>query len=148
MGKRALLRRRRKRIARTRLNYQPAGIEQLEDRRLLATVLWDGGGNGTSWTDAANWDGDKLPAASDEVQLASGSNVTLDTDVDVASLWVQRGSTLGLYQSELDADVTIDGVLNTRRDAVVNGQINVGVDGQLLLSAYSAPGARMLVTRI
>ncbi len=141
MGKRALLRRRRKRIARTRLNYQPAGIEQLEDRRLLATVLWDGGGNGTSWTDAANWDGDKLPAASDEVQLASGSNVTLDTDVDVASLWVQRGSTLGLYQSELDADVTIDGVLNTRRDAVVNGQINVGVDGQLLLSAYSAPGA-------
>lgn len=50
-SRRALVRRRR------------LWIEALEDRRLLATVQWDGGplGDGTDWNDPANWAGDELP---------------------------------------------------------------------------------------
>ena len=40
-----------------------------------ATVRWDGGGDGTNWNDAANWDTDSVPAAGDFVEFAS--NVTV-----------------------------------------------------------------------
>ena len=31
-------------------------LEALEDRRLLATYVWDGGGGDTLWSNLANWD--------------------------------------------------------------------------------------------
>lgn len=34
-----------------------------------AQITWDGGGDGTSWSDAANWVGDIAPAATDNVLL-------------------------------------------------------------------------------
>ena len=40
-------------VRRQRLNLEP-----LEDRRMLAQIAWDGGGDGTSWTDPLNWDSD------------------------------------------------------------------------------------------
>ena len=30
-------------------------VEQLEDRRLLAIVSWDAGGDGATWNDPLNW---------------------------------------------------------------------------------------------
>ena len=36
-------------------------LEALEDRATPAAVSWDGGGDGTNWTDARNWAGDVLP---------------------------------------------------------------------------------------
>jgi len=38
------------------------------------TVNWDGGGDGTSWTDADNWDGNVLPAAGDDVVINVATN--------------------------------------------------------------------------
>ena len=37
-----------------------------------ATVSWDGGGDGVSWSDPLNWSGDALPGAADAV-VVSGS---------------------------------------------------------------------------
>jgi hypothetical protein len=42
-------------------------IARLEARRLLATVSWDGGGDGVHWDDANNWTGNVAPVAGDDV---------------------------------------------------------------------------------
>ena len=39
-----------------------------------ATVSWDGEGDGTSWTDAANWAGDVVPAGGDDVVIDIAAN--------------------------------------------------------------------------
>ena len=43
------------------------------------TVTWDGGGNGTSWTDPLNWSTDALPGTNDMVFIPAGisSSVTM-----------------------------------------------------------------------
>ena len=46
-----------------------APFERLEERHLLATINWDGGGDGTSWQDPLNWDIDTLPSSVDEVVI-------------------------------------------------------------------------------
>ena len=52
-------------------------------------VNWDGGGDGTSWQQAANWEGDVLPTAFEQAVInVSGSNPTIvvASDVHVYSL--------------------------------------------------------------
>src|SRR4051812_17069226 len=44
-------------------------VDSLEPRKLLAAVVWDGGGDGMSWGDRLNWGGDVLPAATDDVTI-------------------------------------------------------------------------------
>src|SRR5262245_37316523 len=64
---------RRPRIA----NVLDPMIEQLESRRLLSTVVWDGGpaGNGTSFLDPTNWAGDVVPGSGDTANIgATGTN--------------------------------------------------------------------------
>jgi hypothetical protein len=54
------------------------------------TITWTGGGDGTSWTDAANWDEARVPAAIDHVQIpdvaATAEVVLADVEARVASL--------------------------------------------------------------
>jgi hypothetical protein len=52
-------------------------IECLESRLVMASVFWDGGGDGTNWTDARNWSDDTLPGASDEVTIDVATNPTI-----------------------------------------------------------------------
>ena len=51
--------------------------EALESRRMFAAVSWDGGGNGTSWTDALNWSNNALPGAGDDVTISIGANPSI-----------------------------------------------------------------------
>ena len=37
-------------------------------------VFWDGGGDGTSWNDELNWEGDALPAENDDVWITENSS--------------------------------------------------------------------------
>ena len=37
-------------------------VESLENRTLLAAITWDGGGDGTHWSDRLNWSTDVLPS--------------------------------------------------------------------------------------
>jgi hypothetical protein len=52
---------------RSRHSGAMARFESLEARRLLALVTWDGGGNGTDWSDANNWSTNAVPGAADDV---------------------------------------------------------------------------------
>ncbi|MCA9190571.1 MAG: autotransporter-associated beta strand repeat-containing protein [Planctomycetales bacterium] len=56
--------------------------ELLEDRRLLATRIWDGGALlSNNWTNAANWVGDAAPVAGDNLVFPGGvSDRTADNN--------------------------------------------------------------------
>ena len=71
---RPMRRRRRHRVA--------EGSQALEDRTLLATFTWDGGGDGENWYDALNWDGDAVPAKDDDVvigEVFAGDTIVVDS---------------------------------------------------------------------
>jgi hypothetical protein len=58
-----------------------------------ATVTWNGGGDGVSWSQGANWSGNLVPTAGDDVVISgAGGQVTLDGgNVMVRSLQCDRG---------------------------------------------------------
>jgi autotransporter-associated beta strand protein len=53
----------------------------MEPRHVLATILWDGGGDGTTLTQAANWAGDIVPGAADDavIDIAATPTITHTT---------------------------------------------------------------------
>src|SRR5262245_45808399 len=52
-------------------------FELLEARQLLSDVTWDGGGDGTQWSDRFNWSGDQLPGAADDVNINVAANPSI-----------------------------------------------------------------------
>ena len=62
-------------------------IEKLEQRQLLAKVIWDGGGDGSSWHDRLNWQGDSTPISGDDAEInAPTSRITVSQNIDLKSL--------------------------------------------------------------
>jgi hypothetical protein len=62
-----------------------------------ATKTWTGGGDGTSWTNTANWSGGIPPGTGDDVSITSGSGTTVvisATDVTVRSIQCTKGFTV------------------------------------------------------
>jgi subtilase family serine protease len=110
----------------------PFAVEMLEQRLLLA-VNWDHGGDGVSWSDPANWSGDQLPGAQDDVRITGGATgqftVRLDADATVKSLLV--GSTSCSSQPRLQV-----------REAAVTTSVGVSIIGcgQLQLDAAELDG--------
>ena len=70
-------RRRAKNRDRTRaVSRRSLLFESLEDRRLLATIVWDGEGGNSNWTTGANWAGDVAPTTNDDLVFPAGATVT------------------------------------------------------------------------
>ncbi|MGF1635410.1 MAG: hypothetical protein ACFCVE_16310 [Phycisphaerae bacterium] len=67
-------------------------VERMEQRRLLAAVSWDGGGDGVSWSDPLNWSGDVLPVAADDVTIDTAGTVRVLQNRTVNSLNVVAGT--------------------------------------------------------
>ncbi len=71
-------------------------MEKLERRQLLATLAWDGGGDGIRWYDPLNWDRNVLPSNGDTVAIsASTSQVVFD------------GPSLEIAELSLNADLAV-----------------------------------------
>ena len=75
-----------------------------------AQINWDGGGDGVSWSDPANWDGDALPTIADNAVFPASLTEPL-TVVEgtgpmnsVTGIWAFSGVDL-----TLDLDLTIEG---------------------------------------
>jgi hypothetical protein len=91
------------------------------------TRTWTGGGDGISWTDAANWSGAILPGPADDVVITSGAGtlvVISATDVTVQSIQCSKAFTLsggsltltvgssqfsGAFAISNDASLTVSG---------------------------------------
>ncbi|HRZ56730.1 MAG TPA: hypothetical protein P5525_14890, partial [Candidatus Paceibacterota bacterium] len=73
-----------------------------------ATVTWDGGGDGVSWTDTKNWMDDGLPTEADDVRIENmGTGVTITITNDVTLQNLQCSASLAVIGSRLS--VTRDG---------------------------------------
>ena len=78
----------------------------------LNTVTWDGGGSTNNWSEAANWSGDILPGAGDDVvfNVTSTKNVNIDMSVTVDSIFIGSGYT-GIITQFNVAAVQINGCI-------------------------------------
>jgi hypothetical protein len=71
----------RKFLSRRILGIAKATVEKLENRRLLAAITWDGGGDGVNWTNALNWSTDVLPGPDDDATINIAANPTIQLNV-------------------------------------------------------------------
>ncbi len=69
---------------RSRARDAEFALEPLESRTLLALILWDGGGDGTTLTQGANWVGDIAPGAADDAVIDILANPTITHNAGVA----------------------------------------------------------------
>src|SRR4051812_6040163 len=102
-----------------RLKRWPLGLEVLEDRVLLASALWDGGGDGISWTDRFNWGSDQTPGSNDDVTIGTafaGVTIThasgttqLNKLTSAAALNITGGSFTFSSTSQIDRELTVSG---------------------------------------
>jgi len=76
-----------------------------------ATVTWDGGGDGSTWSDAANWDTNSVPGADDDVVISTATTVNITGTTTINSLAI--GSPGGGVAS----------VLNFGYDAITGGAL-------------------------
>jgi Calx-beta domain len=92
------------------------------------TIAWDAGAGTVRWSDAANWTGNRLPAAADQVCIDEGFAVTLGSPdahvagVDVAGALTLDGGLelLGPGASEVSGSLTIaDGRLQLHGDVPI-----------------------------
>lgn len=111
---RAYLARRRIRTERRQHFFRDIlkGVEQLEDRSLLASVVWDGGGLTLNWNDADNWNPNSVPTAADDV-------------------------TIGDFNPDIVVDVVVSGAPALARTLVsderiqITGALSLGTSGSL-----------------
>ena len=54
--------------------------------RAAATIIWDGGGDGISWSDSLNWNTDAIPIATDSVLIDTATIVKLSAPTTIYSL--------------------------------------------------------------
>lgn len=136
-------------------------LEQLEDRRLLATVTWDGGGDGINWHDPSNWDNDTLPSEIDDVvidvpgqhaeiriesaQVTSVRSLDVDDRLFVRtpleltdSSRVREIEVAGVQENMLrgNADIVIDDLVRFRGGAVTgSGTLYAGMNATIEILA-------------
>ncbi len=131
-------------VARNRLRPR---YEILEERRVLATVTWDGGAGSQFWEDAANWSANALPTAADDVVIADlpAAGYTI---VDIVSnpivkslvlsgtdVYTNQSSVLTVSaSSSLTVSTSIDvanSSLQLFSSSVTAASVSLGIDGFL-----------------
>ncbi|MEM9827624.1 MAG: hypothetical protein AAF958_13615, partial [Planctomycetota bacterium] len=138
--------RRRAQQARLRREQIQKGLrrnpfERLEARQLLATLNWDGGGDGQRWSDPQNWDTDRVPTLGDVaiIEDTDGSLlVRIDQDVQVDEIQSTEhlrveGARLQVERLDVDRLEFFDGELGaplgSTYDATVQTRLNYASEG-------------------
>jgi hypothetical protein len=86
-------------------NYCPeANVTGIDD----GIYIWDGGGDGTSWNDAKNWDTDELPKEGTLIEFKSDATVSGNSLIKPANIKLSQGAKVVL---NLDLNVG-DGILD------------------------------------
>jgi hypothetical protein len=109
-----------------------------------ATITWDGGGDGTNWSDHLNWDANTVgdPGSDDTAQFNNVSSGTLNTTVDAATtvqfLNLNQSTTTATNAISLAADLVLSSN-NTATSGITYGStisnaamINWDINGNYL----------------
>ncbi|MDZ7750206.1 MAG: filamentous hemagglutinin N-terminal domain-containing protein [Gammaproteobacteria bacterium] len=108
-------------------------LEQVSDCP-VATLCWDGGGDGSTWTDGANWTGDAVPGDADRVLVSAGVTVSL-----------AGSGPLVLDSLQVDDDFEISNAsLTVANDAAFLSSLSVLTGGVLILDGPTSVGALRL----
>jgi len=113
-----------------------------------ATVTWSGGGDGTSWSDAANWTSGTLPGASDDVVIgtvAGSPTVQLNGaagTVQVHSLSTSLPLSISGGVLQVDTAVQASGAIALSGGATIKGGIwpKVTVSGTATMDGVTLNG--------
>ncbi len=54
--------------------------------RASASIIWDGGGDGASWSDPLNWNTDAIPIATDDVLIDKNATVVISSPITISTL--------------------------------------------------------------
>jgi hypothetical protein len=74
-----------------------AAIALLGDVKCFGqSIVWNGGGDAMSWTDAQNWLGQQVPGIANNVMITNGAgtNVVISSDVSVESILCNKALTI------------------------------------------------------
>ncbi len=129
-------------VKRSGLSAYPSDDHRLAFGSSTTTVTWDGGGDGTTWSDASNWTNDEEPQTGDAVDFSgnygSTQNVTYDaaaTATEFASIAVNpAGGTVNLT---LTKSATIN-LTATSNALVVNSGNSLTYNGSTVEMGGSA----------
>lgn len=113
-------------------------FELLEDRRVLAAIAWDGGGDGSSWQDSRNWNTDTIPGAADDVTIDVPGSPTIEIFSSAGSPVVNS-----IQSEEL---ISLRTTLTVNTDSSFSGGISVSFgqlmgDGNISVGGSSFMGA-------
>ena len=86
-------------------------LEGLEIRRLLSAVSWDGGGDGTNWTDPNNWSNNALPTSADDVTInvLGSPSIVMTGNQNIRSLSNAESLTIPANSSVGYSTLTLNG---------------------------------------
>jgi hypothetical protein len=123
-------------------------LEPLEPRLLLDAVLWDGGGDGVSWTDRFNWSADLLPTADDDVTInveSSDPTIVLSSGThSIRSLTSSEALTISGGSLALAADSQIHAAF-TLSGGTLTGNGDLTLTDAMLWTAGSMTGGGLVV---
>ncbi|MBZ0267587.1 T9SS type A sorting domain-containing protein [bacterium] len=92
-----------------------------------AQATWDGGGDGSSWSDPANWNPDAVPDSTTDVQLDGGAAVVLDVAAETRDLTLDNAAVSG------PGALTVEGLLSWGA-ATIEGSGAFTANGGILLA--------------
>ncbi len=87
-------------------------FETLEQRNLLATFTWDGGGADNNWQTAENWVDDIAPSNNDDLVFASGATRLTNTNKFVGATFRSITFSGAGYDLQGNALTITDGIEN------------------------------------
>jgi uncharacterized repeat protein (TIGR01451 family) len=111
-------------------------IESLEQRRLLALIVWDGESEVTDWNEAENWAGNIVPGSDDDVQIG----------LAFASETIFRNSGIGGIRS-LTSEAALDftgGSLFISENSTINNAWNLSGPASVSLESMTLSGTGTL----
>lgn len=140
---------RRRSTGKRKGNRRRMSAELLEDRRVLAAIAWDGGGDGENWSDPLNWESDALPSLADDVLIDvpdANAEIVIDapTDATVNSLLSREPMALRGKLTVANASEFEGGLRGYAGEIVGNSDITLSGDSFFVQGA-NATGTGTLV---
>ena len=148
-----LSRRIRGKLARKGIRHFRPQYDLLEDWMLLSTIIWTGDAGDNNWDTPANWSGDAVPTASEDVVInQTGTTIGVSGNDSANSLNSQNAiainGSLSLASSfTINNTLTITGTMSGSGNVSVSGMFTWGPDSTLNGSGtIDAEGGLTIVT--
>ena len=85
------------------------------------SVSWDGGGDGTSWSDSLNWNPNNVPAAGDDITIDCSCSIIVSANLIIdGSLIIAAGTTINMGGWQLEIDKTNNNAVFSNHGTITN----------------------------